>query len=259
MNRIKKIFAKASRFIKRKYVFAAILAIMTVIFGICLFNTAMSFVTVGNVEIVGENPYEDQDIRNTAKIKLGKDLWKSLDAEKIEERILFEHKLIEEVEVKREFPNNIVIRVVPKSQRWYMTFNDFKYGLDAELKVTDEVTRTDGLTELVLPNVKTAHSGKVPQFGASDTERTVTLEVIETVRTSKLRSRVTKLDVSNRTDVRMEIDGIYEVHFGGTDGIAAKLKDIELMLESDTVKNSGGGDFYAYGTTVSFQASTVYK
>lgn len=260
MNKIKKKFNKP--FLSSKHIIAVVmaivLAVMSVMAVISVAVCGFAFAPVGDVTFSGENPYDEQDLTDTAGIKIGKDLWMRVDTDEIEAKLLLEHKLLESVKVTREFPNVINIDVVPKVQRWYISFEDFKYGLTSDLFVIDEVKNTNGMTELVLPNVSTAISGEVPRFCEdNETEKKIVLEIIQTVRTSDLfrDNRVTKLDISTPVDIKIEIDGKYTAEIGGSAELELKLAEIYEYMESEEVKNSKGGTFYAYDLPISFGAN----
>ena len=260
MDKLKKIFNKP--FLSLKHILTAlmaiVLAILSVMAVISVAVCGFAFAPVGDITVSGENPYDEQDLIDTAGIRLGRDLWMRVDTDEVEKRLLLEHKLLESVKVTREFPNVINIDVVPKIQRWYMTFGDFKYGLDSDLVVIDEVNNTKGLTEIILPNVSTAISGEVPLFCEdNETEKKIVLEIIQTVRTSDLfrEKRITKLDISTPVDIKLEIDGKFTAEIGGSADLDLKLVEINEYMEREEVKNSSGGSFYAYDLPISFSAN----
>lgn len=232
--------------IKTTHVCAAI----TVAFGALLlaFMTVciLRFLPVGRVEII-DAPYERFDMMEIIAIREGKDRWWDVDAKAVEERLIDERQFIKEVNVIKKFPNKIVVKVEEsRSARWYVDISGVKYALDSDLYVIEEVKKTDGMTKLELPSLTGAFERKTPTFGQSETEVKKTLEIIDTVRSSGIRTRITELNVTDRTDIRLVIDGKYRAELGGATDLAGKLIKIEEILKQDDVKNSDGGTLIIY-------------
>ena len=255
VNKKIKIFNKPSVSITLKQIYIAVTVLLSVLFLILTVHVVMSFVTVGDVEIVGVyQPYDRTDIMQTTKLR-STDFWLAVDADEIEERLLKERKYLETVSVKKQFPNKIIISVESKTSRWYIDLAGTKYALDSDLRVIDETRSVDGVTKLVLPNISRVMAGDVPVFGQSETEVKETLKIIDTIRNSELKSILVEVDVSNRTDIRLKLKGDYSVRLGGGDSLEGKLAHINKMLSEESLGN--GGTFYAesYASTgyVSFK------
>ena len=222
-----------------------VLAIVSVVFSV------RRFAKVGEIEITGIHPYDKDEIIDATGVKKGEYLY-SIDDEEVEQKLLGEMRYLASVSVSKRFPNKLVIEVESRTARWYIDMADRKYALDSDLYVIEEINNTSGVTRLVLPNVTRAMAGEVPVFGKSETEVKRTLEIIQIVRTSSLRSRITELDVESRLDIRLVIDGKYEALLGKVADLEAKLTEISKMLENDEVKNAGSGTFYATSYPITF-------
>ena len=108
--------------------------------------------------------------------------------------------------------------------------------------VIAETVSTKGMTKLVLPNLKSAMYGKVPEFGASETEIKHTLEIVESIRRTSFKDRLTVVDLESRWDIFLEVDGVYRVVMGDLTDFEAKLKAVEAILGSERVKGTTGGE-----------------
>lgn len=227
-----------------------ICAVITAVFGIALLIfmgiCVLRFLPVGDVEIEGA-PYERFEMMEVIALREGKDRWWDVDTDAIEESIIEERQLISKVKVTKMIPNRIKVEVVEvRNPRWYVDIAGVKYALDSELYVIEEISKTEGITELKLPNLTEVYERKTPKFGQSTDEVRETLKIIDTVRSSNVRTRITELDVSNRTSIKMVIDGKYNVELGYATDLAGKLIKIEQTLAQDEVKNSDGGTLIIY-------------
>lgn len=197
--------------------------------------------TVKEFSVVGISIYEGAEIVSASGVKRGDRLY-SLDEDAIEARILEKCPYLADVNVKAVFPDELRFEVEGKNARWYIDVSGDLYALDADLVVLDEVTKTDGLTKLVLPNVKSVLSGSVPEFSASETELKKTLEVIAVIRGSAFQSRLTEVNLESRWDIRLVVDGSYTVIMGDMSDFDAKLLAVEEILTKNLPENCVGGE-----------------
>ena len=248
---------KLSVSVTPKQIFIFLTAIFGAMFLLMTLHVVMSFVTVGDVEIVGVyQPYERSDIMQTTKIR-SSDFWLAVDTDEIERRLLSERKYLEKAEVRRQFPNKIIIKVESKTARWYVEIAGRKYALDSDLRVIDETQSADGATKLILPNISRVIAGEVPVFGQSEIEVKETLRIIDAVRSSSLSSDITELNVSDRTNIRLKFGGNFDASLGGAEDLSGKLDYIDKLFDEESIANSAGGTFHGetFSTTgyVSFE------
>lgn len=264
INKKIRIFKKPALYIKVKYLFAAFIALLTAMAITVVMLVVMSFMKVGEIEIIGTNPYDRFEIIQATGLK-SSDNWSRVNTKELEEKLLREKKYLKNVEVKKKFPNKIEIRVEPRLARWYMDFEGVYYALDSDMYVIEEIEKVDGVTKLVLPNVRTALSEEVPDFGQSQTETKETLKIIHKISGNpRISSRLTELDVSDRTNIRLTVDGKYEIAVGDSDDLSGKIAFAVKMLEREDVKNSEYGgiiDLSAYSVNgyASFKPNTSPK
>lgn len=248
MNINKKIpiFKRSKLYVTWKHIYIAVTVLFSIIAAILLTLAVMRFVRVGDIIVKGDNPYDRIDIIETLAIR-NDSLWWSIDEKELEEKLVKERQLIEKVEVKKQFPNRIIVNVVEgRKPKWFIDISGRKYTLDEDLYVIEETRDTDGITLLILPQITEIFERRVPVFGQSDSERKRTIEMIYAVNESDIRRRVTSLDVSDPTDITIVIDGIYTAKLGNKDDIEGKLLMIKDTLDTETVKNSNGGTLFAY-------------
>ena len=245
INKKMRIFRRSGLYVTWKHIYIALTVLLALIAAITLTLAVMRFVRVGDIVVKGDNPYDRVDIIETLAIRRDS-LWWTLDEEALEERLIAERQLIEKVEVKKQFPNRVIINVVEsRKPKWFIDISGRKYTLDENLYVIEETKETEGVTRLILPYVSEIFERRVPVFGQSESEVRRTVEMIYAVNNSDIRRRVTALDVSDPTNIIMTVDEIYTVRLGDRDDIEGKLEMVKATLETDDVKNSNGGTIYA--------------
>ena len=198
------------------------------------------FLRVKEFDVIGISRYEKTELIAASGIKRG-DLLYDVDEEAVASTMLAECPYLESVTVKRKFPNRLRFEVVAKTPHWYLEISGAYYALDGALTVMAETLETRGLTKLGLPHVQSALPNEVPLFGDSDNERKRTLEIVEIVRRTSFKSRLTELDLTNRWNVTMEVDGRYRVQMGDNQDFEPKLRAVEAILAQDTLTQYEGG------------------
>ncbi|MBO5938605.1 MAG: FtsQ-type POTRA domain-containing protein [Clostridia bacterium] len=225
----------------RKLTRFVLLVLMSVLLVLCLFFFMRRFLTVQSFSVSGISEYDLEELVSASGVKRGERLY-LLDCDEIEERILEECPYLSSIEVSRKFPNKLLFEVEGKLGLWYIEVAGARYTLDGDLYVIAESKDTEKMTKLELPHLKSAITGELPSFGASQTEVKKTLELISVLRESSLKSRLSAADLSDRTNITLEVDGKYRVLLGDATDFSSKLRVLAEVLEQDQVKNSEGGE-----------------
>ncbi len=225
----------------RKLTRFVLLVLMSILLILCLFFFTRRFLKVESFSVSGISEYELEEIVAASGVRRGERLY-LLDCDEIGERILESCPYLSSVEVKRKFPNKLLFEVEGKLGLWYIEVAGARYTLDGELTVVAETKDTDKMTRLELPHLKSAIAGELPSFGASETEVKKTLELISVLRESPLKSRLSAADLSDRTNILLEVDGSYRVILGDSSDFASKLRVLSEVLEQEYVKNSERGE-----------------
>lgn len=228
----------------RKLVRFLVLLLMALILLVCAYFVGRRFLTVKSYSVSGVSEYDLQEIVNASDVRLGSRLY-LLDRKEIEEKILEECPYIYAVKVRAKFPNRLHFEVEGNVAHWYIDVAGTHYALDGDLNVLDRTLDTKGMARLVLPNLKSVLVGELPVFGESQTEVKKTLELVSVLRESPLAPRLTMADISDRTDIVIEVDGAYTVRLGDSSDLASKLREVDAVLATDRVKNAGGGEINA--------------
>ncbi len=219
----------------RKLTLLGVTLLMCALTVISVFLTVRRFFTVSEYNVVGISRYDREDLIGASGVKKGTLLY-ALEPEEIEKKILSECPYLSAVTVRAEFPNTLRIEVEGKEGLWYLDIAGASYSLDSQLRVIAETANTQGMTKLVLPNIQSAIYGEVPRFGESDTERKRTLEVIDIIRRTSFKDRLTEVNLASRWDIHLVVDGRYDVSLGPLTDLEAKLKATEAILAQEAIK-----------------------
>ncbi len=220
---------------KKKIFLICVSVFLGALFLVTLFICVCSFLPFRQSVLVGATSYEVSELLGCTDIKKGALLY-SIDLDGAEEAMLEGCPYIDSVKLKRKFPDTLVISVVEKIPQWYIEVSGDCYVLDTEYKVITESSTSEalvrlGVPKLVLPSLRSAMRGEVPDFGADETEIRKSLEVVYAVQTTALKYSLTLVEIESRFDINMELDGKYRVYMGDCTNISEKLRAVEAAID----------------------------
>ncbi len=135
---------------KKKHYLVRFLVFLGICFGFYFFISS-SFFTVNTITVENNDYYSDEEIVTMANVKTGVNIFFDIDKSDIIDR-LKEEPYFAEIDVKRKFPNNLIIQVKERKQVAAFAYGDQYVVIDAEgviLKKTDiepKLTLLKGLT-----------------------------------------------------------------------------------------------------------------
>lgn len=242
---------KARYFIKAimlsKQFFIATVSVMGVLALVCFLCIVMRFVGIGSFEIEGETDYKLSELISVSGLRTGDRLYE-VDEKEAEELLLEGCPYLKSVNVKKKFPNKICFEVEERVLGWYVEIGEDYYALDFDLLVlletySEESLIERGLTKLVLPELESAMCDYLPEFGRGDEHLiSETLKIVDTFRSHAVKQRLTKLDLSNRFEIKLTIDESFEVSLGDISNIETKLKTVIEVIETQLDNGYVGGE-----------------
>lgn len=242
--------------------FSAI-AVMSILLFLSVFFYLRQFMRVSRFEVSGDSPYEKSELIVASGINVGDKLY-GADYKDIEKKMMSECPYLEKINVTGCFPNKVKFSVESVIPAWYIEISGDYYALDSSLKVLEETKNGDkfvngGICRLTLPNVKSAMLGQTLVYGSSEEEIAATKDIMYTLKSTGLRSRITYADIDNRFDIHLEIDGAYSVSIGTYSSLEVKLKSLENVLASDRMKDAVGGEIDISDSASMISVRPVYS
>ncbi len=224
-----------------------LVGVLCAIIALCLLRLLLLVFPIRNFEIKGDTDYEVNEILDVAGIRSGKSLY-GINVGKAEKRILEGCPHIKSVNIKRKFPATVIIEVEERVPGWYISVGEDFFALDYDMRIIletrDEQTLTErGLTRLVLPELESAIVGEFPTFGKGD-ELLIreTLRIVDSLRTHRLKSRLTQVDLTNRFEIKLTVDTTFAVNFGDMVEADTKLEMIEGIVNKSIAAGYAGGE-----------------
>ena len=230
-----------------KQFFIVTVSAMGVLALVCLTCVFFRFIGIGEFEIKGETDYKLSELVSASGLRTGDRLYE-VNEKEAEELLLRGCPYLKSVEVKKKFPNKICFEVEERVLGWYIEISEDYYALDYDMQVLletyDEESLTErGLTKLVLPELESAMCDYLPEFGRGDEHLiSETLKIVDTFRNHVIKERLTYLDLSNRFEIKLTIDGAFDVKIGDMSNMETKLKTVLEVIETQLDNGYVGGE-----------------
>ncbi len=232
-----------------KLIAVALVIIAAVLSVLCVVKTVKSFMRVKEFEVTGYSSYEREEIITASGIK-PKDRLYSIDKKEVAERIIRECPYISKADIELVFPNTVRIDVECYAAAWYVEIEGDFYSLDSNMRVLEETVNEQKyingmVTKLTLPNIKSAVVGSELTFGNDDAEREFTYDFMKKINAMSFKTRLSLVDIDNRFDINIGVDGNIDVYLGNGSDMEDKLRAVEQALASEKLRNCISAEIYA--------------
>lgn len=217
------------------------LAAVALCIAVCLVLICVIFATVFRVETVtvsGNIRYTDDEILDASEIEAG-NLMLFIGRDKLQSKIVSACPHIETVELIKTFPSSLEIRVTETGAVYYTTVRDRTCTLDAMLRVIECTDETAGLTELRLPEIRSAIEGSALTF-VDESERTFVKAALDILGEADDVLSFDCIDLRDRYNIKAFSDGSAEVLFGDSKDLGVKLQMARRVYADALAEKSRG-------------------
>ena len=238
---------KLRRVLLSKQFCITVMVIMTLLALFCLVKVILGFMPIKHFTVKGETHYDISEIISASGVRSGDKLYK-IDEKEAEQKLVKGCPYIKTVKIKQVFPTTLCFVIEEQEPGWYVQVGKDFYGLDYDMKVLLESYIEQDfidheLTKLVLPELEEVIVGELPHFASGDEQlKKETLKIIDAFRTHEIKERLTGLDLSNRFEIKLEVDNSYEIYFGDMKNFDIKMQFLtEVLKESKETYGYSGG------------------
>lgn len=208
---------------------------------VCLVLICVIFATVFRVESVavsGNIRYTDGEILTASEIETG-DFMLFMGKDKLQSRIISACPHIETVELVKTFPSSLEIRVTETGAVYYTTVRDRICTLDSALRVIECTDTVEKLTELRLPEIRSAIEGSALLFADEGEEAYVKAALGLLGEADDLLS-FDCIDLRDRYNIKAYSGGKAEVLFGDSEDLGVKLQMARRVYAEALAEKSSG-------------------
>lgn len=206
----------------------AVLVVMLVVVYRLLF-------VISDINIEGNLRYTSEEILTASGVMEGDNLY-SFSSKDVGEIISLRCPNISYVDVERTPPGTIEFIVEEETGVFYAGFYGEYRLMSKSLRVLDSVSldnaKKKGCVKLILPDIYRATAGKCLEFSAVKDDGYI-YETCETLLESDLMERAGSLDLSDRFNIVLTVDGKYKIRLGDSKSMEVKLRIASAVLADE--------------------------
>lgn len=229
---------RRKRFLKRLLIFLCIVAVIVlVILSLTVFFPIQKITVDSNSKI-----YTNEQIIEASGIKKGDNLWMSgLNAE---ESIPTKLPFISKAEVERKFPSSIVIKTELAKASYSFSVEKDYYICDSEYKVL-EIKKEQNKNTILILGSGTSKTKAGNKLLFSDTKKSELMEKLVSGLKEK-NINVNTIDIVEPMDMKIRVEGRFNVHLGSSAYFESKLSHLAGMLQKVEKDVKGSIDLSDY-------------
>lgn len=214
------------------------LVLTAVLVAVCF----LVFFKLETVKIEGSSRYSDEEILKAFGVEMGENLY-SFNADELEEQLVKGLPYLSTVEIERDLPSTVVIRVSEKQPDMFVEIEGDRYLLTDNMQIleyTSDPSKLYGLLKLDMQPETVARCIVGEKLLFSDIRTgDVISEAYREITEAGITSRIDYIDANNRFGIYVGIDGKYDIYMGDIEEFDTKLAFAMGILEKlSTVSGS---------------------
>ncbi len=224
-----------------------ILAVILIIVGLIA-----SFVLIfrfKEVQIEGDSIYSDTELKKMIPLEVDDNIF-GFDTAEAEAKILQEFIYIEQVEVRRALPSDVVIKVEPAIEKYMIEVDTERYVLSKTLKTLRTAEDGEAFTGIVGLEPSTPSIGFYVTSQDENRQNMLNL-IISEMQKAGIDEQVTEINIIDTLNMVIVYDGRIDIQLGSDLSMEYKMQMVAKVLsESIQQSESGSIDASVPGTAV---------
>ena len=225
---------KARKLRKLRDGLISVALICAVFIVMCVVVYRLLFV-ISDIKAEGFERYTSNEIVRASGVVKGDHLY-SFSSKEVGQLMMLRCPEISEVDVERTPPGEIVFKVTEEKPAFYADFYGEYRLIGPTLRILGSVTENDAkekkCVKLVLPDISRANAGLTPDF-ADLRDDSYIYETTGALLESDLSDRAGTLNLSDKYNITLTVDGKYIIKLGNSESISTKLRIATAVLKDE--------------------------
>ncbi len=214
-----------------------ILALFIIVAGVILSLTV--FFNIDAIEVEGSSRYTAEEIGAMSGLRLGDNLFR-ISTGDASDRIINAFAYVDRVEIKRSFPNKLIIAVVEAEPVMSISGGGGYYLVSAAGRILDSGLSEPGENTFIVTGVD-LQGYQNGEFIRSDAGQEVeTLETINSICTDLGLTNLTRIDLRSVVDIRIFVGDRFRIDIGSVSNLQYKLAFAKEVMEGRLGGSSKG-------------------
>ncbi len=231
----------------RRKAIMIVLAVILIIVGIIA-----SFILIfrfKEVTIEGTSIYSDTELKKMIPLEVDDNIF-GFDTSEVETAILEKFIYLEQVEVRRALPSDVVIKVEPALERYMVEVGTERYVLSATLKTLRVAEDGEIFTGIVGLEPSAPSIGK--DISSSDENRQNMLNLlVDEMQKVGIDEQVTEINITDTLNMVIVYDGRIDIQLGSDLSMEYKMQMVAKVLSENIQQTESGSiDASVPGTAV---------
>lgn len=225
------------KFIKRGiFLFVVLISVLVTL---CL---NLSYFNIASITVKGNENLTKEEIIEKSNIKIGENIF-TLKVSKIISNIK-ENPYVISSQIKRKFPNQIIITVKERKAAFYSKINDEFYIIDNEGIILDKKKSIENNNLVRLEGINFSNpilGGEIPLDNKKKLKDINTLsDIIYDYNSKDENIKITVIELNNFLDIKLHCNNNVYIKIGTDDDIPEKLSKAFSILKDKQLKNMKG-------------------
>ncbi len=205
-----------------------ILALFIIVAGVILSLTV--FFNIDAIEVEGSSRYTAEEIEAMSGLRLGDNLFR-ISTGDASDRIINAFAYVDQVEIKRSFPNKLIITVAEAEPVMSISGSGGYYLVSAAGRILDSGLSEPGENTFTVTGVD-LQGYQNGEFIHSDSGQEIeTLETINSVCTDLGLTNLTRIDLRSVVDIRIYVEDRFRIDIGSVGNLQYKLTFAKEVID----------------------------
>ncbi len=200
-----------------------------IVLAIILIACLVFFFNIETIQIEGVTLYGDEQIQIVGGVQSGQNLIR-LDTDVVEERLKNNLVYIEDVKVQQKLPSTLVITCTEAEKAVDIEENGSYYVVSSSGRVLEQCAKPTGRIPVIKGfELKSKTPGE--ELASKDSLKTDILSQLLAGIQDNHYKRITNIDMSDRSDIKILYDERIEIRLGSSVDIESKLTQIKAVID----------------------------
>lgn len=200
-----------------------------IVLAIILIACLVFFFNIETIQIEGVTLYGDEQIQIVGGVQSGQNLIR-LDTDVVEERLKNNLVYIEDVKVQQKLPSTLVITCTEAEKAVDIEDNGSYYVVSSSGRVLEQSAQPTGKIPVIKGfELKSKTPGE--ELASKDSLKTDILSQLLAGIQDNHYKRITNIDMSDRSDIKILYDERIEIRLGSSVDIESKLTQIKAVID----------------------------
>lgn len=233
-NEIKK-YLKSKKRKKRIKKISMITIILTI--ALILFITKAPIFNIKSIEITGTSKISSDNLKENLNMFIGENIY-VVNEEEIK-NILLSNQYIKDVKISRKGISNLVIEISEESPVFYIENNGFKYIINEDLEVIEEVEDIQDRNVVKISGIEYSNIVIGEKINDDIIYPTILKIFYPYIAQNRESIKFDEIDISDIVNIKGRIGNV-EIYFGDDSDIHNKMENIYRIMLSEEINITNG-------------------